>query len=468
MKKIFFALIALSLVFSCQDDVEFNQPAFQGIKDGDELWKATSYSVTIDENNALTFSGTSNFRELNLTVPYPTVDTFRLGDVNSMYATYEEFGNTYSTTNEPASGIVYLYGEVDIQEIDYTLNTFTGAFRFNAYNSTGTDVVNFIEGIFYKLPLSSGSIPSPTEVFTCDDAEAASAAALAAFQATDLSDSDAYEANCAAYVVALETQMIYCGSGNIPEIIEGLNECVFPCEYAEDNVANAQDVYDNAVVGTYIEACADYIYYLNEQIEYCGDEDGSIQAIIDGLNCTDTDLDGVADVFEDVNGDSDPDNDDTDLDLTADYLDDDDDNDGILTANELMFDENGDPLDTDGDNIPDYLDMDDDGDGIPTAQEDLDGDGDLTNDDTDGDGVPNYLDNDDDGDGIYTLYEDLNGDTDYNNDDSDGDMTPNYLDNDDDGDGALTADENPDPNGDGNPDDAEDTDVDGIPDYLDV
>lgn len=466
MKKIFFALIALSLVFSCQDDVEFNQPAFQGIKDGDGLWKATSYTVTIDEDGALTFSGTSNFRELNLTVPYPAVDTFILGDVNSMYATYEEFGISYATTNDPASGIVYLYGEVNITEIDYTSNTFTGTFKFNAYNSTGTEVVNFIEGLIYKLPLTSGTIP--LDVYTCADAQAASATALAALQATDLTDSDAYEANCAAYVTALENEMNYCGSGDIPEIIEGLNDCVFPCEYAEDNVTNAQIVYDNATIGTYIQACNDYIYFLNEQIEYCGDEDGSIQAIIDGLNCADADADGVADVFEDINGDSDLDNDDTDLDLTADYLDTDDDNDGILTANELMFDENGNPLDTDGDGISDYLDADDDGDGIPTIQEDLDGDGDPTNDDTDGDGTPNYLDNDDDGDGVFTLYEDLNADGDYTNDDTDGDMTPNYLDTDDDEDGTLTVDENADPNGDGNPDDAVDTDVDGIPDYLDI
>ncbi len=70
--------------------------------------------------------------------------------------------------------------------------------------------------------------------------------------------------------------------------------------------------------------------------------------------------------------------------------------------------------DTDGDNIPNYVDIDDDGDGVLTVDEDLEpdadllvdrdgdgnptndiGDGDPTNDDTDGDGVPNYLDTDD-------------------------------------------------------------------------
>ena len=74
---------------------------------------------------------------------------------------------------------------------------------------------------------------------------------------------------------------------------------------------------------------------------------------------------------------------------------------------------------------------------------------------------------DSDGDGIYDIYEDVDGDGDITNDDTDGDGIPNYLDPDDDGDGILTIDEGADPNGDGNPDDAIDTDGDGIPDYLD-
>ena len=44
-------------------------------------------------------------------------------------------------------------------------------------------------------------------------------------------------------------------------------------------------------------------------------------------------------------------------------------------------------------------------DGVPTVAEDLNGDGNLANDDTDGDGIPNFLDNDDDGDMILTSVE---------------------------------------------------------------
>lgn len=73
----------------------------------------------------------------------------------------------------------------------------------------------------------------------------------------------------------------------------------------------------------------------------------------------------------------------------------------------------------------------------------------------------------DDNDGIPAELEDINGDGNLENDDTDGDGIPNYLDADDDGDNILTKDENPDPDGNGIFDDAQDTDEDGIPDYLD-
>ncbi|WP_188464690.1 hypothetical protein [Bizionia arctica] len=90
----------------------------------------------------------------------------------------------------------------------------------------------------------------------------------------------------------------------------------------------------------------------------------------------------------------------------------------------------------------------DDNDGIPAEMEDINGNGNLYDDDTDGDGIPNFLDADDDGDNVLTsteLAEDDNADGDddplTNPQDTDGDGIPNYLDPDDDGDGVLTIDE---------------------------
>ena len=188
----------------------------------------------------------------------------------------------------------------------------------------------------------------------------------------------------------------------------------------------------------------------------------------------DSDSDGVADAFEfDVNNDNQgPDHSDTDG--RANYLDNDDDGDGLATSQESA-DRNGDrspsdAVDTNRNGTPNYLDSDDDGDGKTTTSE-------GTTADVDGDRILDYLDpvdnaansngGDSDSDGIKDAFEfDVTGDT-QGADDSDSDGIANYLDTDDDGDSVATASENADPNSDGNPADAKDTDGDTKPDYLD-
>ena len=93
----------------------------------------------------------------------------------------------------------------------------------------------------------------------------------------------------------------------------------------------------------------------------------------------DHDFDNVPSHLEDLDGDYDLTDDNSDDDSFADFVDSDDDNDGTLTIDE----------DLEPDTDPN---VDRDGDGDPTN--DI-GDGDPTNDDTDGDGIPNYLDPDD-------------------------------------------------------------------------
>lgn len=113
----------------------------------------------------------------------------------------------------------------------------------------------------------------------------------------------------------------------------------------------------------------------------------------------------------------------------------------------------------------------DDDDGIPRNQEDRNGNGNLFDDDTDGDGIPNFIDTDDDNDNVPTSVEIINNDGD-NLPDTDGDGTPDYLDPDDDGDGVLTRNEdlnafdNIDENGNPTLNPQDDTNPDGLPNYL--
>ncbi len=466
MKKLSMLFIAVLTILGCKDDVEFNNPGFEGLRNGEFLWKASSYSVVIDDNGFVTFSGSNGSGSLTLTIPSASVGSYTLGDVNSMRATYNENGIAYATLEDGNANVVSVSdGQIVIEDINFINKTFTGTFQFNAYDTSKLNVVNFSQGVFFKLPVTSGDFPAV--IVTCVDTQDASEEALIAHQATfigvDIIDKDAFATTCAAYRAALENQRQYCGdvSGNLQTRIDNLGDCQLSCEQAVSNRNFVQAQYEAATIGTHISLCNSYTTFLEEQIEFCGDADGTVRATIDGLDCDDDDGDGVPNVYEDTNDDGDYDNDDTDNDGTPDYLDTDDDNDGVLTADETMFDTDGNPADTDGDIAADYLDVDDDGDGVFTINE---------TGDTDGDGTPDYLDTDDDGDTVLTIFEnpDLNADGDpADAQDTDGDGTPDYLDTDDDNDTNLTADENPDPNGDGNPSDAVDTDMDTIPDYLD-
>jgi len=90
------------------------------------------------------------------------------------------------------------------------------------------------------------------------------------------------------------------------------------------------------------------------------------------------------------------------------------------------------------DNLSFQVDTDFDGDGIPSIMEDLNGDGNLNNDNTDEDlesnsfvFIPNHVDPDDDGDGILTIDEiEINDDGTITFPDSDGDGVVDYLDSD--------------------------------------
>lgn len=107
------------------------------------------------------------------------------------------------------------------------------------------------------------------------------------------------------------------------------------------------------------------------------------------------DNDGIPAEFEDLNGDGDYNNDDTDGDGIPNYLDDDDDGDNVPTSDENpnYTASNGltNALDTDNDGTPNYLDTDDDGDTVLTRdEENITQDQDPTNDKSEG-GLEDYL-----------------------------------------------------------------------------
>jgi hypothetical protein len=210
---------------------------------------------------------------------------------------------------------------------------------------------------------------------------------------------------------------------------------------------------DEQVV-TYDDADGDTILDIHEG-EVDTDGDGTANYLDD-----DSDNDSIKDFFEAGDGDPLTMPLDSDGDTTPDYLDLDSDNNCVPDVDEKIPTGDG-PIDTDSDGIRDFADPDNDGDGILDTDE-IGGACGVT--DTDGDGVQDYMDTDADGDGVGDLYE--AGTTEWDSEvvDTDGAGTPVYLDSDSDGDsvsdrveGAASEDGVP-----------RDTDGDGVPDFQDT
>src|SRR5262249_15915814 len=149
---------------------------------------------------------------------------------------------------------------------------------------------------------------------------------------------------------------------------------------------------------------------------------------------TDDDGDGILTVDDDANANGDPTDDDFDADGIPDYRDLDDDNDTVPSADEGAST----GQDTAADALPTYHDTADAGHTGLTVAEDYDnaapgtptgapGPGIVPDDATDGDATLNYPDTDDDGDGCLTASEDLNSNGDPT-DDTNAAGLPAFLD----------------------------------------
>ncbi len=202
------------------------------------------------------------------------------------------------------------------------------------------------------------------------------------------------------------------------------------------------------------------------KLDLDSDADGIPDAVERGTDDTDTDGDGILDVFDadaDGNGVTDKGAIDENFDGVRDlvkpadqdedgipnYLDRDSDNDGVPDVIEG-------PGDTDMDGIPDSLEIDSDNDGITDAKESG-----VIGLDDDEDGIDNAFDADIDGDGVLDAgAEDLNKDGINDNAnalDTDRDGIRDAIDVDADNDGIPDVIES-----------AGDSDLDGTPDYLDT
>jgi len=154
MKKLFLFIVLLFAFISCQDDVKFNNPSFQGTKDN-VFWRAIDSKATLASNGSLVIEAYTANEKVTLKTTSTNEKTYFLGIDNLNAASYILTDASGSTTFSTGFGVGD--GQIVITEYDPVAKTISGTFKFNAEN-TGNNplagpVLNFQYGVFHKVPL---------------------------------------------------------------------------------------------------------------------------------------------------------------------------------------------------------------------------------------------------------------------------------------------------------------------------
>jgi len=155
MKKILSLIVLLVAFTSCEEDVKFNNPAVQALKDND-LWKATDFTAVKGADNSLTITADNGFETIMLKTQNINPGVYQLGADNSSKASYtlsvDGVEMFYSTGAGIGDGEITI--SADPTETNITAGYITGFFHFNAEDEDG-DVVNFQEGVFFRVPITA-------------------------------------------------------------------------------------------------------------------------------------------------------------------------------------------------------------------------------------------------------------------------------------------------------------------------
>ena len=152
MKYLLFILLLPLAFLSCQDDIQTSSPTFQGLQQGDFVWRSTVRTATVQSSGVLSISGSDGYGTMIISLPEAAVGVYTLGQGELSTITFTEGITTYSTQNNGTEFPVYLGdGQVTLEEVNTVSKTLKGSFYFNSYDDEGSKYLNFSEGVFYNL-----------------------------------------------------------------------------------------------------------------------------------------------------------------------------------------------------------------------------------------------------------------------------------------------------------------------------
>ena len=155
MKKKCIGFLFLIALVSCQEDIKFNNPSFQGVKDN-VFWRAISYNATRSTSGVLTIEAYTRNEVVTLKTSASTVGIYQLGTSTSNTASYKITNKTASTLF--STGSDFGDGEIEITNYDAVNKTVTGTFKCNVENVDNDPLfgpsINFQYGNFFQIPVN--------------------------------------------------------------------------------------------------------------------------------------------------------------------------------------------------------------------------------------------------------------------------------------------------------------------------
>ena len=155
MKKVLLVVVLSLFMSSCSDDVVFNNPSVQGLKNN-VFWRALQSKATLAKDGTIAVEAVSLKETLTLHLSSTQVKTYVLDKsaIDYVLFTSRETTPVTALTTQNGKGT----GKITITEYDAIKKTISGTFTFVipyvATDPQESKEFYFSQGVFYKVPVT--------------------------------------------------------------------------------------------------------------------------------------------------------------------------------------------------------------------------------------------------------------------------------------------------------------------------
>lgn len=155
MKKVLLIVVLALLAGSCSDDVIFNNPSVQGLKNN-IFWRALQSKAVLSKDGSIVIEAQTLKESLVLHLSSTQLNTYQLDDNAIDYVTYTSRETTPVTSLTTQSGKGT--GKITISEYDEENKTISGTFTvvipYESADTQESKEFYFSQGVFYKVPVT--------------------------------------------------------------------------------------------------------------------------------------------------------------------------------------------------------------------------------------------------------------------------------------------------------------------------